>query len=120
VLYYVAYAHGGAGALLAVDGVQNPEVVRGCMFWGVSLGLMAAFWADFSARTFHLFGNKIGGVHVDPPTAGIFFTSIFAVFIFKFAYVDPTLSVVVPVAILVIAVILSVIDQVALKKAVKA
>jgi hypothetical protein len=116
VLYYVAYAHGGAGALLAADGVQDPAVVTGCMLWGVSLGVMAAFWADFSARAFHLFGSKIGGVHFDPPTTGIFFTSIFAVFIFKFAYVNPTLSVVVPAAILVVAIILSVLDQLNLKK----
>ncbi|MCL2126754.1 MAG: hypothetical protein FWH38_00750 [Treponema sp.] len=117
VLYYVAYAHGGAGALLAVDGVQNPEVVTGCMLWGVSLGVMATFWADFGARTFHLFGNKIGGVHFDPPTQGIFFTSIFAICIFRFAYVNPVLSVVVPVLILAVAVILSIADQVSLKKA---
>jgi hypothetical protein len=120
VLYYVAYAHGGAGALLAVNGVQDPAVVTGCMLWGVSSGVMATFWADFSARAFHLYGNKIGSVHFDPPTTGIFFTSIFCVFFFKFAYANPTLTVVIPVAILVIAVILSVIDQAALKKAVQA
>jgi hypothetical protein len=86
------------------------------MLWGVSSGVMAAFFADFSARTFHLFGNKIGGVHVDPPTSGIFFTSIFDVFIFKFFYGNSTLSVVVPVLILVIAVILSAVDLANQKK----
>jgi hypothetical protein len=120
VLYYVAYAQGGAGALLAVDGVQNSAVVTGSMLWGVSSGVMAAFMADFGARTLHLYGNKIGGVHVDPPTCGIFFTSIFNVFVFKFFYPNPTLTVVVPVLILVIAIILSVVDLSNQKKAAKA
>ncbi|MDR2767243.1 MAG: hypothetical protein LBB82_02830, partial [Treponema sp.] len=120
VLYYVAYAHGGAGVLLAENGVQNQAVVTGAMLWGVSSGVMAAFMADFGARTLHLYGNKIGGVHVDPPTCGIFFTSIFNIFVFKFFYPTPTLTVVVPVLILVIAVILSVVDLFNQKKAVKA
>jgi hypothetical protein len=121
VLYYVAYAHGGAGALLVPEGgVQNPDVVRGSMLWGISSGVMAAFMADFGARTFHLFGNKIGGVHVDPPTLGIFFTSIFCVFVFKFFYANPALTVAVPVLILVVAVILSAVDLSGQKKAAKA
>jgi hypothetical protein len=117
VLYYVAYAHGGAQALLAKDGVQDPAIVTSCMLWGVSMSVMASFWGDFSARAFHLYSNKIGGVHFDPPTTGIWITSIFAVGIFKFFYANPTASVVIPVAIFAIAFILAIADQGQLKKA---
>ncbi|MDR0599719.1 MAG: hypothetical protein LBG84_06535 [Treponema sp.] len=87
------------------------------MLWGVSMAVMAHFWADFSARACHLYSKKAGN-HFDPPTAGIWLATIFIVGIFPRigAYANPGLAVAVPVVVLAVACILAIVDQVQLKK----
>jgi hypothetical protein len=87
------------------------------MLWGVSMAVMAHFWADFSARAWNLYSKKAGN-HFDPPTTGIWITTIFIVGIFSRigAYTTPALTIAIPVVVLAIACILAIVDQVQLKK----
>lgn len=42
-------------------------VASGSLWWGVAFGIIAAFLADFLAKTFYVYGD----CHVDPPSMGI-------------------------------------------------
>jgi hypothetical protein len=51
----------------------------GSIIWGFAGALIAAFSADFLAKTFFVYGSD---AHVDPPSMGIAFTSLFLLGIF--------------------------------------
>jgi len=105
-------------AALGVLFLGNPTETPGtAILWGTAMGALAMFAADFGARAFNLYGNKIGSVHFDPPTAGIWLVSILVMICFNFHLFGGGLDIAVPVILFVFMAALAVVDHVKLKKA---
>ncbi|MDR1508874.1 MAG: hypothetical protein LBS53_04485 [Synergistaceae bacterium] len=119
VLFFLGYHPEWAKAVSAQVPYDQIDkgLVSAALIWGTVSAIMAAFFADFLARCFHLYGSKIGGVHVDPPTLGILATSVFTNWIFAATgcYTSSALSAAVPAAIMIICIALAVMDSSKLK-----
>ncbi|HVI41641.1 MAG TPA: hypothetical protein VM577_13395 [Anaerovoracaceae bacterium] len=92
-------------------------VSGGNILWGVVGGLLAAHAGDLGARTLMLYGKKIGGVWIDPPTCAVMIVSfcLFTIFPALGIY-KGQLATIIPIAIIVVAVIWSVVESVQMSK----
>lgn len=84
----------------------------GNLLWGFAGALIAAFSADFLAKTFFVYGSD---AHVDPPSMGIAFTSLFLLGLF------PALKLydagnLIPIAIFILALIYIAAEQTSVRK----
>jgi len=73
----------------------------GNLIWGIAGALIAAFSADFLAKTFNTYG---GDAHVDPPSMGIAFTSVLLLGIFPFIGFY-TIGITVPIVVIAFTII---------------
>lgn len=79
-----------------------------CILWGIAFGLLAAYLGDFLAKVFFLYGNAF----IDPPSMAIAVISVLPLGIIPaLGWNDPAspMYYVIPVAVLVIFIILSII-----------
>jgi hypothetical protein len=89
--------------------VYKRQVVSsgGSIIWGIAFAVVAAFVADFGARTFYVFGD----CHVDPPAMGIAFTSFVIMGVLPLTGIYKMDSTIVPAVIIALAVIYSFIQK---------